>query len=319
MRNSIDISVIIPVYNVGRYVAKTIESVLDQDFDSYEVILVDDGSKDESGVICDRYAKDNDKISVIHKENGGVMSARFAGLDAARGDYIAFLDGDDRVPPTALSSFYKAMKENPVDYVNGSYINIDDVGNQLGDIVKTGFDGIIDGNREYRRFIASHPRGMNLKLYSKSVLLSAPRIVVDPRIKNNEDLIFNLFLSSRINKVMSIPDVIAHIVERPGSASRANYSSDYWTFVLQWMDDNYKKYDVNDEDYMIYKIDLVYYKLLREVKNVNYSLSCFNNIRQYGYSKELGKTRNLTIFSVRHPFPWFLALLRFHPRRLFKR
>ena len=126
MRNSIDISVIIPVYNVGRYVAKTIESVLDQDFDSYEVILVDDGSKDESGVICDRYAKDNDKISVIHKENGGVMSARFAGLDVARGDYIAFLDGDDRVPPTALSSFYKAMKENPVDYVNGCYINIDD-------------------------------------------------------------------------------------------------------------------------------------------------------------------------------------------------
>ena len=88
-------SVIVPVYNIEKYVAECIESVLAQDYNDYEVILVDDGSSDRSPQICDRYEEHNKKISVVHKANGGLVSARLAGVELAKGDYIVCLDGDD--------------------------------------------------------------------------------------------------------------------------------------------------------------------------------------------------------------------------------
>ena len=127
----IEVSIVIPIYNVERYVRKTIESVQHQDFEAYEIILVDDGSKDGSGIICDEYAAKDSRITVIHQPNGGVMSARFAGVDIAKGRFIAFLDGDDRMPSSTLSVFYKAITDNDVDYVNGCDICIDSLGNQI--------------------------------------------------------------------------------------------------------------------------------------------------------------------------------------------
>lgn len=91
------ISIIIPIYNVEKYLDKGIRSVLSQTYDNIEVILVDDGSPDDSGSICDVHAKNDRRIRVIHKENGGVSSARNAGLDIAKGAYIMFIDGDDWV------------------------------------------------------------------------------------------------------------------------------------------------------------------------------------------------------------------------------
>jgi len=87
--NDIMVSIVIPVYNVENYITKTIESVQKQDFDGYEIILVDNGSKDKSGIICDQYAQKDNRIHVIHQANGGVMSARYAGVEAAKGKYIA--------------------------------------------------------------------------------------------------------------------------------------------------------------------------------------------------------------------------------------
>lgn len=316
--NNIKVSIIIPIYNVERYVRKTIESVQHQDFEAYEIILVDDGSKDNSGRICDEYATGDGRIRVVHQQNGGVMSARFAGVKVARGEYIAFLDGDDRMPPTAILNMYTAITENNVDYVNGFDISIDLQGNKIGPINGTGFDGIIDGNKIYRRFIATHPKGMNLKMYRKDLLLESPIVVVDPKIKNNEDFIFNLFLSSKVNRIMSIPNVVAHIVEHTGSASRVFYPSDYWLYVIQWMDDNYKNYDIYDDDYMLYKLNMVYYKLLREKRGVDYSLSCFDNIRCCHYHADWGLSRNIAIFAIRHPNILVLSLLRFHPKRLLR-
>ena len=81
-------SVIIPVYNIEQYVRRCVDSVLQQDFTDYEVILVDDGSTDQSGVLCDRLAQNHPQIRVIHKENGGLSSARNAGVKQAKGEYI---------------------------------------------------------------------------------------------------------------------------------------------------------------------------------------------------------------------------------------
>lgn len=85
------ISIIVPIYNVELYLEKCIESIINQTYKDIEVILINDGSTDKSGIICDKYAKIDDRIIVLHKENGGVSSARNKGLDIAKGDYIAFV------------------------------------------------------------------------------------------------------------------------------------------------------------------------------------------------------------------------------------
>lgn len=98
------ISIIVPVYNVEKYLPKCIESILGQSYSNFELILVDDGSKDKSGSICDEYAKIDNRIKVYHKQNGGVSSARNLGLDNAHGEWITFVDSDDIVEPYYLSS-----------------------------------------------------------------------------------------------------------------------------------------------------------------------------------------------------------------------
>lgn len=101
------ISIITPVYNVEQYIEKCIDSILAQTFTDFELILVDDGTKDDSGVICDRYAEQDNRIRVIHKQNGGLSSARNAGLDIARGEYIGFIDSDDWIDKDMFSILHK--------------------------------------------------------------------------------------------------------------------------------------------------------------------------------------------------------------------
>ena len=91
------VSIIVPIYNVEKYLSKCIESILSQTYKNIEIILVDDGSPDNSPQICDEYAKKDDRIIVIHKANGGVSSARNAGIDIATGKYIGFVDPDDYI------------------------------------------------------------------------------------------------------------------------------------------------------------------------------------------------------------------------------
>lgn len=97
------ISVIVPVYNAEKYLSQCIDSILRQDFTDFELLLIDDGSKDNSGFICDEYAQKDQRVKVFHKKNGGVSSARNLGIDNAQGEYIAFIDSDDYVDHNYLS------------------------------------------------------------------------------------------------------------------------------------------------------------------------------------------------------------------------
>jgi Glycosyltransferases involved in cell wall biogenesis len=115
------ISVIVPVYNTAYYLPKCIRSLLRQTHKELEILLVDDGSTDGSGAICDRYALRDDRIRVIHKANGGVSSARNAGLDAASGQYVAFVDSDDWLPEKALDCLVKKMEEDRADWCGGAF------------------------------------------------------------------------------------------------------------------------------------------------------------------------------------------------------
>ena len=113
------ISVIVPIYKVEKYLPECIDSILKQSFQDFELILVDDGSPDSSGAICDEYAQKDKRIRVIHQENGGVTSARRAGGKAATGEWVCFVDGDDSIPEYSLQILYEGTKEN-TDIVIGT-------------------------------------------------------------------------------------------------------------------------------------------------------------------------------------------------------
>ena len=105
------ISVIVPVYNVERYLDQCVKSIVEQSYRNLEIILVDDGSRDACPGKCDMWAAKDNRISVIHKANGGLSSARNAGLDQARGDCIAFVDSDDWIDPNMLRTMWQWMQE----------------------------------------------------------------------------------------------------------------------------------------------------------------------------------------------------------------
>ena len=117
------ISVVVPIYNVEKYLPECIESVQNQSYMNLEIILVDDGSPDNSGKIADEYAKKDGRIKVIHKKNGGLSDARNAGIEVATGDYIMFLDSDDLLTADACKVLEEKIEKENADYVIGNYIN----------------------------------------------------------------------------------------------------------------------------------------------------------------------------------------------------
>jgi len=109
------ISIIIPVYNVEKYLERCVKSVINQTYKNLEIILVDDGAKDNSGKMCDELSKLDSRIKVIHKENGGLSDARNFGLKIATGDYIGFVDSDDYIADDMYETLYHTIKNNNAD------------------------------------------------------------------------------------------------------------------------------------------------------------------------------------------------------------
>lgn len=138
MENGSDIgliSVIVPVYNTSRYLRRCIDSLLSQTYSAIEIVLVDDGSTDSSGAICDKYAKNYPNIKCVHKENGGLGSARNKGLSVAHGDYIGFVDSDDWVSPEMYRRFACVIGETGADVVQTGCLKLTSENEaNLGDI-----------------------------------------------------------------------------------------------------------------------------------------------------------------------------------------
>ena len=115
------VSIIVPVYNTERYLQECIDSIHSQSFTDFEIILVNDGSKDDSGKICDKNALKDSRITVIHQANSGVTAARRNGLEHARGEWISFIDSDDTIPPTAIEALVHATESFDCDFVVGHH------------------------------------------------------------------------------------------------------------------------------------------------------------------------------------------------------
>lgn len=163
------ISVIVPIYKVEAYLRRGIDSILAQDYPNMEVILVDDGSPDNCGKICDEYAKKDTRIRVIHKTNGGVSSARNAGLDVAKGEYISFIDSDDSILPYMYSTMIKVIENNNLDIVTCGVQRI-----KLGEKIKETYgDGsvrIVDGREALIDCLANDGAAVWNKVYAKKAI-----------------------------------------------------------------------------------------------------------------------------------------------------
>lgn len=120
-----EISVIVPVYRAESFLRKCTESILSQTFSDLELLLVDDGSPDGSGALCDAIAREDSRVRVFHKENGGVSSARNLGLEEARGRYIAFADADDWLPPDGLALLHAALEKSGADTAGGAHFRVE--------------------------------------------------------------------------------------------------------------------------------------------------------------------------------------------------
>ncbi len=125
------ISVIIPIYKAEKYIENCVKRIMSQTYQNLEIILVDDGSPDKSGVICDRLAEEDVRIRVIHKENGGAATARNAGLDVMTGEYIAFVDADDYMELNYIETLYRTLSENKAQVAICSFKTVDEDGKTI--------------------------------------------------------------------------------------------------------------------------------------------------------------------------------------------
>ena len=124
------LSIIVPVYKVAQYLPKCVDSLLHQDLreEEYEIILVDDGSPDNCGAICDEYASKHSNVRVIHRKNGGLSAARNSGIDAANGKYVQFVDSDDYLEPNVLKALVNKMETDRLDILRFNYQNVNEKG-----------------------------------------------------------------------------------------------------------------------------------------------------------------------------------------------
>ena len=144
------ISVVIPVYKVEDYLCRCVDSVCQQTYDNLEIWLVDDGSPDRCGAICDEYAFNDSRIQVIHKENGGLSDARNCALDQVTGDYICFVDSDDWIPQDSLETMFLALERNHADMAVGNITDVYDDGTMQKSYWPYTEETVLEGDQIYR-------------------------------------------------------------------------------------------------------------------------------------------------------------------------
>ena len=212
------ISIIIPVYNIAAQLPRCLDSLLAQTYPNLELIAVNDGSKDESGLILDRYAQDTPRLRVIHKKNGGVSSARNTGLAAAKGDYIGFCDGDDYAEPELYSRLLHNLKKHDAD-ISHCGVAVEGLDGQLRYFHNSG--ELLLQNRE--EALAALLKADKFeptcctKLFKKELFAG---LQFDESININEDLLMNFRLFQKASKSVFEDICLYKYIRREDSASK---------------------------------------------------------------------------------------------------
>lgn len=214
------ISVIVPVYNMEKYLKRCVDSILAQEYRQLEIILVDDGSTDASPAMCDAYAEQDQRVQVIHKENGGLSDARNAGMAVAKGAYIGFVDSDDWIEPGMYRAMYEAAVANGAQVAVCRYAEI-----CLDKVVDGSGNEIVPLSREevLDIYICEHPQ---YKIYNSVWSKLFKREIIGdtlfPKGRNSEDIMFTTKAFCRLERCVYLDTAYYNYVkEREGSIMNA--------------------------------------------------------------------------------------------------
>ena len=250
--SNIKISVIMPVYKVEDYVAKAIESILTQTFTEFEFLIVDDGTPDRSGKICDEFAEKDSRIHVIHKENGGAPSARNTAIDIAKGKYVYFLDSDDWAEPEMLADMYALAEKNEAHLVVCGYF----IDTYYGDRYIS--EKIFVDDRIYTDARAF--REESYRYFDRNMLYTPwNKLYRMDLIKNHklrfpdtlwDDFPFNLSYLAHVERVVFSTNAYYHFIRARAESETSAYRADMYEKREEeqgWMEALYKEWDVDNE------------------------------------------------------------------------
>lgn len=224
------ISIIMPVYNVGEYLPKTIESVLNQTFTDFELLLIDDGSTDNSGEICDEYAKKDERIRSFHKSNGGASTARNYGLDRAKADIIGFMDSDDLISENMYESLYRSLISNDADMSMCRLL--DCYGGKIPQFEPCVKDEVFSQEEAIKEiFIAKRASVWPVNKLYKKTLFDNVRYPVG---KITEDGYIILDLLSQCRRVVLVNDAVYYYMHRENSVTTTKFSSKNYSTIEAW-------------------------------------------------------------------------------------
>ncbi len=262
------ISVIVPIYMIDRYVGMCVESIMNQTYQNLDIILVDDGGKDRCPEICDLYASKDSRIKVIHKPNGGLVSARKAGLQQSNGKYISYVDGDDWIEPDFIEGLYTAVRTFGADMVcagftrdlfskSESFMNVFPIGIYEGERLRDLWKSMISYGGYYRPGVSTYVWN---KLFRRDILLDTQNLV-DNRISIGEDGSVTYPALLKCNTVAVIGNVAYHYRQREdsmlkqstGYAAEAQKLEYLYEYLMRWADTAPKEYGIKRQviDYVL--------------------------------------------------------------------
>lgn len=263
------LSVIVPVYNVGKYLPRCVESILHQTFENLELILVDDGSRDDSGRICDEYAAGDARVRVVHKQNEGFSNARNSGLQCARGEFIAFVDGDDFLQTDMYERLFAAQGRTGCEVVYCGFRRVfadheEEEAVSKETLYHAEQISLLVEDLFRRRFFGPVWRS----IYSRQSVIDER---FDPEAHYAEDLLFNLTVLKNVASVAVIPDVLYNYnkANENSVCNRTEKDPDFrYTYSLQRQLEinEYWKIPLDkDEFYQVY-VDMMFQFLVRKLE-----------------------------------------------------
>ena len=264
---STKVSIIIPVYNAEKQLERCIESVLKQDYTDFELLLINDGSSDKSGDICERYATSDARIRVVHKENTGVSDSRNLGISMAKGEFLQFLDSDDWITPEATGLLVRGAEKFNCEMVIAEFYRV--VGERLarkGDIQ----EDIVMDREEFAVHMMNNPADFYYgvlwnKLYRRDIIVDNA-LRMDKEISWCEDFIFNMQYIRYVKKVYALQVPIYYYVRTKGSLVSQGMSISKTIQMKRTVFKCYKEFYkevFNEEDYE--KCKLRVYRFLIDV------------------------------------------------------
>ena len=224
------LSILIPVYNTGEYLRACLDSVLAQTLEEWELILIDDGSRDSSGAICDEYAAKDDRVRVVHKENEGVSIARNLGLSLAQGEYVGFVDSDDRVEPEMFAALYAAARQSGADIAMCDAVTVYGDGRTEADTIGRLNRSDFVCEEKWTPELLLELAGSACRCIYRRELLEQHQIRFPEGLRFSEDRIFNLYAMGYANGVAYCKVPYYRRLMRQGSAVHKFYP-DYFSIV----------------------------------------------------------------------------------------